>query len=417
MPAAEDDFFDRHETRPADRREAGILAALPQLIRHARDHAPGQAARLRAFDPEGVTDRAALARLPLLRKSDLAHLQRAALPFGGLAATPLARLARLFASPGPIYDPEGRRPDFWRFARALFAAGLRAGELVHNAFSYHLTPAGSMVESGCRALHCPVIPAGTAETLLQLKVIADLRPSFYAGTPSFLRTLLERGHDEGLETGSLTGALVSGEAFPPALRDLLQAQHGIAAYQCYATADLGLIAYETKAREGLVLDEAVLVEIVRPGTGDPVPDGEVGEVVVTAFNPDYPLIRFATGDLSAILPGPSPCGRTNRRIRGWLGRADQATKMRGMFVQPSQIADLLRRHPDIRRARLVVEHDPKGRDRMRLLAEAGGRPEGLAEALALSLRSLTGLRGEVELVAEGSLPNDGRVVDDRRPHG
>ena len=415
----DDRFYDPLEVQAPEHRDQGLCYALPGLIGHARENAPAFAAHLAGIDPDAVTDRAALARLPVLRKSELIERQRRHPPFGGLNATPVARLARLFASPGPIYDPEGACPDYWRFARALFAAGFRAGDVVHNAFSYHLTPAGSMVERGARALGCPVIPAGTGNTEQQVRVIAELRPAGYAGTPSFLKILLERGAADELDLSSLKKALVSGEALPASLRGELAERFGVRPRQCYATADLGLIAYETAAEEGLVVDEAVLVEIVRPGTGEPVPDGEVGEVVVTAFNPDYPLIRFATGDLSAVLPGPSPCGRTNMRLRGWLGRADQATKVRGMFVHPSQVAEVVRRHqPEVRRGRLVVEREGD-RDRMTLLCEVepSAAADGLAAAVEATVRDVTGLRGGVELVAPRSLPNDGKVIDDRRGLG
>jgi phenylacetate-CoA ligase len=414
MPETGATYYDRQEVRNPGEREMAIFHALPGLLRHALDNAPYFAELLGGIDPDAVTSRAALARLPLTRKSDLSALQARHRPFGRLTATPLPRLARLFASPGPIYDPEGARADYWRFARAMYAAGFRAGDVVHNSFSYHLTPAGSMAESGARALGLPVIPGGTGQTELQLRAIADLRPTAYVGTPSFLVTLLEKGRELGHDTSSLKKALVSGEAFPPALRRRLEDEFAVAAFQCYATADLGLIAYESPAREGLVLDEAVIVEIVRPGTGDPVPDGEVGEVVVTVFNPDYPLIRFATGDLSAVLPGASPCGRSNMRIKGWVGRADQTTKVRGMFVHPGQVHEAVRRHGEAGRARLVVRQ-MDGRDEMRLLCEADGPgADGLAERLAEAVRAVTGLRAEVELVAPGTLPNDGKVIDDQR---
>jgi phenylacetate-CoA ligase len=298
----------------------------------------------------------------------------------------------------------------------MYAAGFRHGDIVHNAFAYHLTPAGSMVESGARAIGCPVIPAGTGQTELQLAAIERVRPGAYAGTPSFLKILLERGRAEGVDTSCLQKALVGGEAFPRALADWFEGEFEVRAYQCYGTADIGLIAYETPPREGLVIDEGVLVEIVRPGTGDPVPAGVVGELVVTVFNPDYPLIRFATGDLSAILPGQSPCGRTNRRLRGWLGRADQTTKVKGLFVYPRQIAEVTKRHSEVGRARLVVERHEHV-DHMTLYCEVAARPDGLAEAIASTLTSITGLRGEVALAAPGELANDGKVIDDRRAHG
>jgi phenylacetate-CoA ligase len=414
MATVDDRFYDQLEIRDVQQRDAALLATLPGLVRHAITHAPGLAADLAGVDPAALTSFAALAELPVLRKSDLIERQRAAPPFGGLNATPLARIAKVFASPGPIFEPELARDDYGRFARALFAAGIRPGELVHNTFAYHLTPGGSMMESGARALGCPVIPAGTGQTDLQLQVIDHLQPSAFVGTPSFLRILIERGRAEGLRVDCFRHALVSGEAFPRALADELQREHDLGAYQCYATSDIGLIAYETEARDGLVIDEGVLVEVVRPGTGQPVPVGEVGELVVTTFNPDYPLIRFATGDLSAIMPGMSPCGRTNRRLRGWLGRADQSTKVRGMFVHPAQVARVAQRHREIGRARLVVEQR-RNRDQMTLLCETDQHDDGLAAAIEDSLRAITGLRGSVSLVAPGALANDGKVIDDRRP--
>jgi phenylacetate-CoA ligase len=416
MPENGGTYFDRQEVRNPLEREQALFHALPGLIRHALDNAPFFARHLDGIDPDSVNDRAALARLPVLRKSGLIDLQRGALPFGGLHATPVRRLARIFASPGPIYDPEGARIDYWRFARAMFAAGFRTGDLVHNTFSYHLTPAGSMAEGGARALGCPVLPAGTGQTELQARVIDDLKPAAYVGTPSFLLALAEKARELGTSIGSIRSALVSGEAFPPPLQRRLADEFGIDAYQCYATADLGLVAYETSARAGMVVDESVIVEIVRPGTGDPVPDGEVGEVVVTAFNPDYPLIRFATGDLSAVLPGESPCGRTNMRIEGWMGRADQTTKVRGMFVHPRQINEVVLRHEAVSRARLTVSQ-AEGKDRMVLACEISGSADGLAEAVAASVRAVTGLRAEINLVPTGSLPNDGKVIDDLRGKG
>ena len=406
-------FYDDLEMRDPARREEQAAHALPDLLRHAIDRAPGVAAHLQGIDPSAVTSLRALASVPLLRKSELLERQVRDPPFGGITATPLARLAKVFASPGPIFEPEADRPDYWRFARALYAAGFRKGDLVHNTFAYHLTPAGSALESGARALGCPVIPAGIGNTEQQVRVIDRLRPVGYSGTPSFLKVLLERGRQDGLDLSCFRKALVTGEAFPRSLAQQLRDEFGIDAYQCYATADLGLIAYETSARVGLVIDEGVLVEIVRPGTCDPVAEGEVGEVVVTTFNLDYPLIRFATGDLSAIMPGRSPCGRTNRRLRGWLGRADQTTKVKGIFVHPSQVAEVARRHPEVMRARLVVER-AGDLDRMTLHCEARGRPEGLEAAIQASLRAVTGLGGGAVLTEPGSLANDGKVIEDRR---
>jgi phenylacetate-CoA ligase len=418
------EYFDALETRSADEREAALWQAVPAQIAHAQANAPALAEQLRGVDAAAITSRGALARLPVLRKLDLLERQKrsgAADPFGGFATVgwgaaraSAQRAVRVFASPGPIHEPESARADYWRMARALFAAGFRAGDLVHNSFSYHLTPAGSMMESGAHAIGCTVFPAGTGQTELQVQAMAALAPSAYAGTPSFLRLLLEKADETGVALPALAKAVLSGEAVPSALCDWL-AKRGIAAYQTYGTADLGLVAYETAAREGLVVDEGVIVEIVRPGTGEPVGAGEVGELVVTTLNPDYPLIRFATGDLSAVLAGACPTGRTNQRIRGWLGRADQSTKVRGMFVHPSQVAEIVRRHPQIGRARLVVEGEMAD-DRMTLRAETVAELDGLGDRVAQTIREITKLRGTVAFVPAGSLPNDGKVIDDlRRP--
>lgn len=412
---AEMDFYDSRETRDPQARERELFERLPAQLAHARAAAPAFAALLEGVEPAAVTSRAALARLPVLRKSELLERQKVARPFGGFAAVGWgAACRRVFASPGPLYEPEGARADYYRLARALHAAGFRAGDLVHNTFSYHFTPAGSMMETAAHALGCTVFPAGVGQTEQQLAAIADLRPNAYVGTPSFLRILLDKADEFGVQP-AFTKAFVSGEAFPASLAEAFAAR-GIAAFQAYATADIGLIAYETAARDGLVVDEDVLLEIVRPGTGDPVEAGEVGEVVVTTFNPDYPLIRFGTGDLSALLPGASPCGRTNLRIRGWLGRADQTTKVKGMFVHPGQIAAVARLHPELRRVRLVVDN-PGLADRMTLWCEvAGGGSEALAAAIAADLRELTKLRGEVAFLAVGALANDGKLIDDIRKY-
>ena len=405
------EYFDALETREPAQRQAELFAELPALIAHAQANAPAYARLLAGVDAATVNSPAALAALPVTRKSDLIEAQRAEPPFAGLTATPVGRLRKVFSSPGPIYDAEGSAPDWWRFARALFAAGFRSGDLVHNCFSYHFTPAGSMIETGAHALGCAVFPGGIGQTEMQARTIADLRPAGYGGTPSFLKIIIDKGRELGLDTTSLSKALVSGEYLSPALRQEFF-DHGVAVRQCYATADLGLIAYESEAMEGLILDEKVIVEIVRPGTGDPVADGEVGEVVVTSFNLDYPLIRFATGDLSAILPGISPCGRTNRRIKGWMGRADQTTKIKGMFVHPAQVNDIVKRHADISRARLVVDLVDGG-DVMTLHVETTAT--GIEAAVADSLQSITKLRGTVMLATPGSLPNDGKVIEDKRP--
>jgi phenylacetate-CoA ligase len=403
-------FFDSLETRDPALREREQVAALPALIAHAQQHAPHFAHVLKGADAPSITSRAALAKLPVTRKSDLIELQKVSRPFGGLNATTAGKLARLFVSPGPIYDPEGRGTDWWRTARSFFAAGFREGDIVHNTFSYHLTPAGSMFESGLHALGCAVIPAGVGQTEMQLSTIAALMPNGYVGTPSFLKLLIEKAEESKTDVSSIRNALVSGEAFLPAVKELFKSR-GIDAYQVYGSADLGAIAYESSARQGLIVDEGVIVEIVRPGTGDPVGEGEVGEVLVTTFNRDYPLIRFATGDLSAVMAGVSPCGRTNMRIKGWMGRADQTTKVRGMFVHPHQVAEIVKRHPEIQRARLVVSH-VDGADAMTLKVEATGAtlPANIAE----TIREITKLRGEIENVAPDSLPNDGKVIEDVR---
>ncbi|MDM0011004.1 AMP-binding protein [Variovorax sp. J22P168] len=412
------DHYDALEVRNPAERERDLLAALPRQILQAKTATTAFATILDGVEPTAVTSREALASLSVTRKSELLALQqqrRASDPFGGFSALRFGpRMRRVFASPGTLYEPEGEAADYWRTARALHAAGFRPGELAHNSFSYHMTPAGSIMECGAHALGCTVFAGGTGQTEQQLDAIAELRPAGYIGTPSFLKILIEKAAEKKVAIGSMTKALVSGEAFPPSLRDWI-AERGVTGMQCYATADLGLIAYETAAREGLVLDEGVLVEIVRPGTGDPVPEGEVGEVVVTTLNPDYPLIRFGTGDLSALLPGRCPTGRTNARIRGWLGRADQTTKVRGMFVHPGQVAEVVRRFPEAGRARLVVEGE-MANDRMTLRIECAAVPEGLAERVAEAIRDVTKLRGAVEFVAPGSLPNDGKVIEDARSY-
>ena len=407
------EYYDALETRDPEERERELMAALPRQIALAKERSPHFARLLEKVKPGEITDRRALVDLPVTRKSDLAERQKAQPPFGGLTTVPNGALARIFMSPGPIYDPEGRAPDYWRMARALFAAGFRKGDVVHNSFSYHLTPAGSMLESGAHALGCAVVPGGVGQTELQLRAINDIRPDGYVGTPSFLRILLEKAAETGADVSSISKALVSGEAFPTSLRAEF-AGRGINALQCYGTADLGLVAYESEAREGLIVDEGVLVEIVRPGTGDPLPDGEVGEVVVTPLaNSDYPVIRFGTGDLSAVLPGTSSCGRTNLRIKGWMGRADQAAKVKGLFVHPGQVADVVRRHPEIVKARLVVDN-PDANDRMVLHVEVAPGRSPATEAIVASLRDVTKLRGEVVLHAAGELANDGKVIDDIR---
>jgi len=407
-------LYDALEARAREEREADLMRRLPGQVAHAKENTLFYPELLAGIDPRSVDSRSALASLPLTRKSELVERQRAQRPFGGLNATAPAKLARIFMSPGPIYDPEGREPDFWRTSRALFAAGFRAGDVALNCFSYHFSPAASMFETGLHHLGCAVIPGGTGQTEMQVRAINDLEPVGYVGTPSFLKIILEKAGELGLECRSLRRALVSGEAFMPAVREFLS-QRGLAAFQAYGTADLGVIAYESEAREGLVVNEDIIVEIVRPGTGDPVSEGEVGEVVVTTFNRDYPLLRFATGDLSAVLAGASPCGRTNFRIKGWMGRADQATKVRGLFVHPHQVAEVLRRH-GLSRGRLVVANEA-GEDRMTLRVERDGDADAdLATRVEATLRDVSKLRGEVRFERPGSLPNDGKVIEDSRAY-
>ena len=411
--------YDALETREPEVREAALLAALPAHVAHAQAHSPAFAEILKGLDALSVTSRAALAALPVTRKHELLErqqAQRAQSVFGGFAGVGFgAGMPRVFASPGPIYEPEGTAKDYWRLARAIFAAGFRPGELIHNSFSYHFVPAGSMMETGAHALGCTVFAAGTGQTEQQVQAMAELRPAGYIGTPSFLKIIVEKAAAMGVALPSVGKALFGGEAFPPSLRDWFLAR-GIHGYQCFATADLGLVAYETRAREGLVLDESVIVEIVRPGTGEPVPDGEVGELVVTALNPTYPLIRFGTGDLSAILPGTCPTGRTNGRIKGWMGRADQTTKIRGMFVHPGQVHAITRRFPEVVKARLVVSGE-MANDAMTLQIETNcNGPDSLIEKIGQAIREVTKLRGDVELVLPGSLPNDGKVIEDARSY-
>jgi len=415
------EHYDALETRDTAEREASLMAALPGQLAHARKASPALGQILKDVNPALVTSRQALARLPVIRKHELLERQQASRAsssdlFGGFSAVGFGRhMPRIFSSPGPIYEPEGAAPDYWRMARAIFAAGFRPGELIHNCFSYHFVPAGSMMETGAHALGCTVFAGGTGQTEQQVQAMAELRPAGYIGTPSFLKIILDKAAQMKVALPSLKKAMFGGEAFPPSLRDWF-AERGIAGYQCYATADVGSIAYETSAREGLVLDEGVIVEIVRPGTSDPVPAGEVGEVVVTTLNPDYPLIRFGTGDLSAVLAGTCPTGRSNTRIKGWMGRADQTTKIRGMFVHPGQVADIVKRFPEVARARLVVTGE-MANDAMTLKVEtACGGPDALAAKIGEAIRDVTKLRGDVEFLLPGSLPNDGKVIEDARSY-
>ncbi|HDR28206.1 phenylacetate--CoA ligase family protein [Rhodovulum sp.] len=410
--------FDDLETRSADARAASLAGCLPAQIAAAKA-LPGYAAALAEADPDAIRDRAALARLPVLRKSALSGAQSAHPPFGGYTVWPASGFDHVFQSPGPIYEPGRVSTNWWRLGRFLHACGIGQDDIVQNCFGYHLTPAGMMFENAARAVGAAVLPAGTGQTELQARAAHDVGVTAYAGTPDYLKVILDKADEMGLDLSRITRAAVSGGALFPSLRQEY-ADRGIACLQCYATADLGNIAYESPSPdfpasppEGMIVDEGVIVEIVRPGTGDPVPDGEVGEVVVTSLNPDYPLIRFATGDLSAVLPGVSPCGRTNMRIKGWMGRADQTTKIKGMFVRPEQVADLVARHPEIARARVIAGREGE-MDTMTVQIETPAIDPAPYEA---SVAAVLKLWGKVELVAPGSLPNDGKVIDDRRSYG
>ena len=408
------DHFDTLETRDPETRERSQFALLPGLIKHAVDHAPGWLKHLWGHDPMGVTSREALAKLPVLRKSDLKAMQTTELPLAGLSTYVTPKMARLFMSPGPIYEPEAVGADYWRAARALHAAGFRKRDILWNTFSYHLTPGGWIMDSGARSLGCAVVAAGPGQTEQQIEGIAHLRPVGYAGVPDYLKILLDKAKEAGKDASSFKKALVSGGALFPSLRKEY-ADRGISVFQAYATADVGIIAYESAALDGMIVDEGVIIEIVKPGTGEPVVDGEVGEVVVTVFNRDYPMFRLATGDLSAVLKGKSPCGRTNMRIKGWMGRADQTTKVKGMFVHPEQIWAVGKRFPGLGRMRLVVTRE-REQDVMTLRAEAPAADAGLAEGIAQALQAETKLKGIVELAEMGALPNDGKVISDERKY-
>ena len=414
----ESKYFDELEIRAPEAREGALLARLPDLVAHATEHAPGWARHLQGVDARTVASRKALAALPVLRKGQLKALQEADPPFGGLTTVAPGRLGHVYMSPGPIFDPEGTDADPWRVARALWAAGIRPGQVLQNCFGYHLTPGAWMVDHAARKLGCAVIPAGTGQTEQQIEVIRTLRPDAYVGTPSFLRIIIEKARELGLDIASMKRALLAAEALPGSLRQWFRQQGVETVLQWYGTADLGCVAYESEAMDGMILEEDVLLEIVRPGTGEPVPDGEVGEIVITSFNRHYPMIRFGTGDLSAVMSGASACGRTNIRIKGWMGRADQVTKVRGMFVHPEQVALAIARHPEVRRARLVVSGE-MANDQMTLLCEVPGQTEGttaseLSQRIADSVRDATKLRAEVRLVPVGKLPNDGKVIEDNR---
>ncbi|MBO6949106.1 MAG: AMP-binding protein [Rhodospirillales bacterium] len=409
---SDDRYYDDLEIRDPSEREAQLFQRLPECVRNARDNAPYYTKILKDIDPAEIADRAALAKLPVTRKSELVNIQSAGDPLGGMTTLAVGELARIFQSPGPTYDPEGHGDDWWGTARALYASGFRRGDIMHNTFAYHFTPAGVMLEAGARALGCAVFPAGVGNTELQVQAIHDIKPTGYTGTPSFLKMLLEKAAELGKDASSLKKACVAGEGLPPALRKEIE-DFGVHCGQVYATADIGNIAYESEAREGLIVDERHIVEVLRPGTGDPVAEGEVGEVAVTVLRNDYPLIRFATGDLSKVLSGPSPCGRTNMRLAGWMGRADQTTKVKGMFVHPAQVAEIVRRHPEIKRARVVVTHDGKT-DVMTVKCETADGGDAIIGSINDTIQAVCKLKGQAECVAEGSLPNDGKVIEDAR---
>lgn len=412
------DFFDSLETRDPQQRERDLMARLPELVARAQK-APGWSRILKGVNAADITSRQALAQLPVTRKSDLKDLQHADAPFGGLTTTPTRQLRHLFMSPGPIFDPEGQSQDWWRFGRPMTALGLRAGHIIQNCFSYHFTPAAFMAEGAAARLGCPVIPAGIGQTEMQVQAMVELKPDAYVGTPSFLKIIIEKAQEMGADISSVQRALVGAEALPPSLRKWLQDNGVPNVLQMYGSADVGNIAYETQTdgqvNPGMILDEELILEIVRPGTGDPVAEGEVGEVVLTSFNPDYPLIRFGTGDMSAVMSGISPCGRTNVRIKGWMGRADQTTKIRAMFVHPSQVAEVVRRHTQIAKARLVVSGE-MANDIMTLHCEVDDPASVAVAPIVDTIREVTKLRGEVQLVARGSLPNDGKVIEDARKY-
>ncbi|MGL5115588.1 MAG: phenylacetate--CoA ligase family protein [Beijerinckiaceae bacterium] len=405
-------FLDKRETMPPEKREPALFKDLRMLMEMARSKAPALRKQLKGVEIKSLKSRAALAEVPVLRKGDLLEMQRATPPFAGLTTVKPGQLARLLMSPGPIADPEGVYMDWWGAARSLVAAGFRKGDVVLNTFSYHFTPGGFIMDSGAQAIGCAVIPAGPGATEQQLQAIQMFRPAAYCGTPDFLKILLDKAAEAKVDAGCIVKAAVSGAAFPPSLQAEIRAR-GVDAYQSYATADLGVVAYETEARQGMVVNEGLIVEIVRPGTNDPLQDGEVGEVVVTRLNEEYPLLRFGTGDLSKFLDGPSPCGRTNRRLAGWMGRADQRTKIKGMFVDPAQVNEIARRHPELGRLRLVVSRADE-QDVMTLKAEAQGADAGLAAKLGETLAAVLKLKGTVEIMKPGALPNDGKVISDER---
>ncbi|ETD67875.1 AMP-dependent synthetase [Pelistega indica] len=423
------DYYDSQETQSVEERELHLFSNLRDNLRQLRDKVPALQRQINDIDISTLTSREDLAQIPVVRKYELLNAQTQARQkmtdakpgdeiervFGGFSAVGWGQASRVFASPGPLFEPEVARTDYWRMARAMYAAGFRQHMLVHNCFSYHFTPAGSMFETAALAVGATVFPAGVGQTEMQVSVIQDLKPNAYAGTPSFLRIIIEKAEEIGADVSSIKHALFSAEAFPPSLQQWFK-EKGVDGYQAYGTADLGLIAYETQAHDGLVIAEDIILEIVKPGTNDPVPDGEVGEVVVTTLNPDYPLLRFGTGDLSVMMAGQSPCGRTNRRIKGWMGRADQSVKVRGAMVHPDLVDKVVKRHMEIKRARLVVT-GAMGKDELALFVETMGQPsEQLTQAIQESIKEFIKLRTDVVYKTAGEIKNDGLVIEDARSY-
>ncbi len=409
------DFYDERDQMDAGAREAALMASLPAQLYFAKANAPYFTKLLAGIDPATIISREALATLPVIYKSDLVAAQAAHPPFGGMNATATGDLLHIFRSPGPIAEPEGRQADWWRAARAFHAAGVRKGDVCHCSFSYHLTPGAWIMDSAARSLGCAVFPGGVGNTDLQIEAMAHYKATTFCGTPDFLKIMLERARELGADVSSITKAIVGGGALPPSLRQLIQTEFGVTPLQNYGTADLGIVAYESPAMEGMLINEGLILEIVRPGSGEPVAEGEVGEVVVTILNRDYPLVRFATGDLSAMLPGESPCGRTAPRIKGWMGRADQTAKIRGMFVRPTQMEQILKAHPEIQRTRLIITSEDH-RDQFTLHCEVETPDAALSEKISATMKQIINLAGPVELTALGTLPSDGKVIEDARTY-
>ena len=402
-------FFDDLETRSSDQRSTENAALLKDILNLAAN-LDGYKAAFGSLDLSIFKSLEDLPSLPVLRKSELSERQTRGNVLGGYSNRKSFEFAHLFQSPGPIYEPGGISHDWWRIGRFLHALDIGKGDIVHNCFSYHLTPAGMIFENGARAVGAAVVPAGVGQTELQVRAAVDIGSNVYTGTPDYLKIILDKADELG-ESLSFNRAAVGGGALFPSLRQEYS-DRGIVCRQNYATADLGNVAYESEALDGMIVDEGVVLEIVTPGTGNPVPVGEVGEVVVTSLNADYPLIRFATGDLSAFMPGMSSCGRTNVRIKGWMGRADQTTKIKGLFVRPEQVADLVSSHKDIQRARIVATREGE-MDVMTVKIETENND---TDAFNSSIVSTLKLKGNVELVSPGSLPRDGVIIEDLRKY-